>query len=115
MEFGIDKCVTLVLKRGKIKKFDGISLPNGRYMKGLIKGAGYKYLGILQADQIRYMEMKEMVQAEYPRRVRKVLETKLNGGNLIIRDKNMGSISSEVLCSIHRLELCRIGTARLKN
>ena len=83
MEFGIDKCVTLVLKRGKIKKFDGISLPNGRYMKGLIKGAGYKYLGILQADQIRYMEMKEMVQAEYPRRVRKVLETKLNGGNLI--------------------------------
>ena len=28
MEFGIDKCAILVLKRGKITKFDGISLRN---------------------------------------------------------------------------------------
>ena len=27
----------------------------------------------------------------------------------------MGSIFSEVLCSIHRLELCRIGITKLKN
>ena len=47
MEFGIDKCATLVLKRGKITKFEGISLPDRRVMKGLIEGAGYKYLGIL--------------------------------------------------------------------
>lgn len=32
MEFGIDKCATLVLMRGKITKFDGISLPEGRVM-----------------------------------------------------------------------------------
>ena len=82
LEFGIDKCATLVLKRGKITKFDGISLPDGRVMKGLIEGASYKYLGILQADQIRYTEMKEKVKAEYLRRVHKVLETKLNGGTL---------------------------------
>ena len=30
-------------------------------MKGLIEGTCCKYLGILQADQIRYMEIKEMV------------------------------------------------------
>ena len=52
-------------------------------MKALIEGAGYKYLGILQADQIRYTQMKEKVKTEYLRRVRKVLETKLNGGNII--------------------------------
>ena len=52
MEFGINKYAILVLKRGKITKFDGISLPDGGVMKGLIEGAGYKYLGILQADQI---------------------------------------------------------------
>ena len=52
-------------------------------MKGLIEGASYEYLGILQADQIRYTEMKEMVKTEYLRRVRKVLETKLNVGNII--------------------------------
>ena len=83
MESGIDKCATLVLKRGKITKFDGISLPDGRCIKGLIKGAGYKYLGILQADQIRYTEMKEIVKAEYLRRVQKVLETNLNSSNII--------------------------------
>ena len=49
--------------------------------------------------------MKEKVKEEYLRRVRKVLEGK----------HNMGSISSEVLCSIHRLGLYKIDTARLKN
>ena len=83
MEFSIDKCATLVLKRTKIKNVDGILLPDGRFRKGLIEEVSYKYLGILQADQIRYTEMKEMVKAEYLRRVRKVLETKLNGGNII--------------------------------
>ena len=68
MEFDIDKCATVVLMRGKITNFDEISLPDGKVMKGLIEGAGYKYLGIIQADQIRYTEMKE--------RVYKVLETK---------------------------------------
>ena len=40
-------------------------------MKGLNEGAGYKYLGIRQADQIRYTEMKTMVKPEYLRRVNK--------------------------------------------
>ena len=40
-------------------------------------------MDILQADQIRYTEIKEKVKAEYLRRARKVLETKLNGGNII--------------------------------
>ena len=33
MEFGIDKCATLVLKREKITKFDEISLADGGFMK----------------------------------------------------------------------------------
>ena len=33
MEFGIDKCAMLVLKRVEITKFDGISLPDGKLMK----------------------------------------------------------------------------------
>ena len=94
MEFGIDKCATLVLKGEKIAKFDGISLPDGKVMNGLIEGADYKYLGIIPADQIRYTKMKEKTKTEYLRRVRKVLETKLNGVNQ--RNKYMGNISSEV-------------------
>ena len=59
MEFGIDKYATLVLKRGKITKLDGVPLPDRRITRGLIKGAVYKYLGILQTDQIRYTEMRD--------------------------------------------------------
>ena len=58
-------------------------MPDGKVMKGLIEEAGYKYLGILQADRIRYTEMKEKEKTEYLRSVCKVLETKLNGGNII--------------------------------
>ena len=45
MQFDIDKCATLVLKRGGITKFEGISQPDGRVMKGLIEGAGYQRSG----------------------------------------------------------------------
>ena len=83
MGFRIDKCATLVLKRGKITKFDGISLCDGSLIKAFIEGAGYKYLGMLQADQIRYTEMKEKVKAKYLRRFCKIFKTKLNGGNKI--------------------------------
>ena len=33
MEFGIDKSGTFVLKWGKITKFNGVSLPDGIFMK----------------------------------------------------------------------------------
>ena len=54
----------------------------GRVLKGLIQGAGYKYLGILLADLIRYTEMREW-KVEYLSRARKVLQTNLNGGKII--------------------------------
>ena len=52
-------------------------------MKRLKEGDSYKYLGAIQADKMKHHEMKEEVKTEYYRRVRKILETKLNGGNLI--------------------------------
>ena len=57
--------------------------PNGDVKKTLKEREGYKYLGILEADQFKYKEMKKTVKKEYLRRVRKVLESRLNGGNLI--------------------------------
>ena len=92
MEFRIDKCAILVLKRRKIAKFNGISLPDGKIMKGAIEGASYKYLAIIQADQIQCTEMKEKVKTEYLRKVRKVLDTKLNGRN-IIKGLNIWAVS----------------------
>ena len=51
-------------------------------MKGLKEGDSYKYLGVIQADGMKHHEIKEKVKTEYYRRVRKILEMKLNGENI---------------------------------
>ena len=37
----------------------------------------------MEADEIKHGEMKETVGTEYIRRIRKILGSKLNGGNII--------------------------------
>ena len=83
MEFGIEKCVMLVMEKGKIVKLVGIELPDGKVIKSLQEGESYKYLGILEADKFLEERMKLNVSKEYIRRLRKVLKSKLNGGNLV--------------------------------
>ena len=83
MEFGIEKCAMLVMEKGKIVKSVGIELPGGKVIKSLQEGESYKYLGILEADKFLEEKMKLIVSKEYIRRLRKVLMSKLNGGNLV--------------------------------
>ena len=82
MEFGIEKCVMLVMKSGKRQLTDGMELPNQDKIKTFTENENYKYLGILEADTIKQVEMKDKIQKEYLR-TRKQLETKLNSRNLI--------------------------------
>ena len=83
MEFGIEKCALLVMKSGKLHLIEGIELPNQDKIRTLAENETYKYLGILEADTIKQVEMKNKIQKEYLRRTRKLLETKLNSRNLI--------------------------------
>ena len=85
MEFVIKKCAMLVMKSGKRYLTGGIELPNQDKIKTLEGNETYKYLGILEADTIKLVEMKEKIQREYLRGTRKLLETKLNSRNLIKR------------------------------
>ena len=71
------------LKRGKVVRCEGLEMPNNQVTKSLGEGEGYKYLGMLEADGVKHIEMKENVTREYYRRVRKILKSKLNGGNVI--------------------------------
>ena len=82
MHFGIDKCAMLVMKKGKIGKSDGIEIPSDKVIKSLEEGETYKYLGVLEADEVMANEMKDKLKKEYYRRVRKVLETKSNSENV---------------------------------
>ena len=83
IEFGIEKCATLVMEKGKIVKSVGIDLPDGKVIKSLQEGESYKYLGILEADKSLEEKMNLNVSKEYIRRLRKALKSKLNGGNLV--------------------------------
>ena len=82
MRFGLNKCATLIMKRGKKIEDNGINLPEGELMRDL-GDESYKYLGVLEAEKMKMEEMKEKTRKEYYRRTRKVLESNLNGGNII--------------------------------
>ena len=92
IEFGIEKCAMLVMEKGKMVKSVGIELPNGKVITSLQEGESYKYLGILEADKFLKEKMKLSVSKEYIRRLRKVLKSKLNGGNLV-RGVNTWAVS----------------------
>ena len=83
MEFGIEKCAMLVMKSGKRHLTDWIELQNQDKIRMLGEKETYKYLGILEADTIKQVEMKEKIKKEYLRRTRKLLKTKLSSRNLI--------------------------------
>lgn len=82
MKFGLQKCATLVMKRGKKIEDTGITMPDEQVIKDLDEEP-YKYLGVLETDRIKMDEMKDKIRKEYYKRIRKVLESKLNGGNTI--------------------------------
>ena len=71
------------MKSGKQHLTDGIELPTQDKIRTLAEHETYKYLGFLEADTIKQVEMKDKIQKEYLKRTRKVLETKLSCRNLI--------------------------------
>ena len=83
MEFGIEKCAMLFMKSGKQRMTDGTELPKQEKIRTPEENKTYKYLGILEADAIKQVQMKDTIRKEYLRRTRKLLETKLSSRNLI--------------------------------
>ena len=71
------------MKNGKRHMTDGMELPNHDKIRTLGEEETYKYLGILEDDTIKQVEMKDKIRKEYLRRTRKLLETKLSSWNLI--------------------------------
>ena len=82
MRFGLDKCAMVVMKDGKRIRSDGISLPDEQEIKE-VNDEGYKYLGVLQTDDILEKEMKDRIRVEYKRRLKLLLKSKLYGGNMV--------------------------------
>ena len=80
------------MEKGKILKSVSLELPYGKVIQSLEEGESYKYLGILEVDKFLEEKMKLNFSKEYIRRLRKVLKSKLNAGNLV-RGVNTWAIS----------------------
>ena len=59
MKFGIEKCNILILKRGIKDENCDIMLPSDVKVSSLKQGENYKYLGILEAEDINTKKMKK--------------------------------------------------------
>ena len=64
LKFGIKKCTTLVLKRGKMSYTEGINLGNIEII-GEMGNDGYRCLGIAEKDGICNEQVKESIRKEY--------------------------------------------------
>ena len=61
---------------------EGIQLPDGNDIKD-IDEIGYKYLGIIECEEIKHQEMKEKINKEYIKRLKAILKSSLNSGNTV--------------------------------
>ena len=78
MNVGMDKCVVLAMKKGKEVECNGIELEHAGKI-GLVGEEGYKYLGILEKEDICQEEIKENIRKGY---LRATLKLKLNAKNV---------------------------------
>ena len=81
MQFEFNKCAVLKMKRGEQVHCEVIDLGDGVVIEEEDE-EGYKYIGILERDDICQEKMKEKVQKVYYKRVSAVLKSKLNGENV---------------------------------
>ena len=72
------KCAKLVVKRGKLIEEEGIKLPDGTEINYLGKGDSYTSISVFW-NEFKRGDMKKELTKEYFRRVREILQSKLDG------------------------------------
>ena len=82
VKFGMDKCKVLTMQQGRMEYLERFKLTDDELMKEIDTG-GCKSLGISQDDQISHTEMKEKLEKEYLRRVKKLVKSQLYSKNMI--------------------------------
>ena len=73
MEFGIEECAVLFMKMWKLVESKGIVISGERLIRATNDGDAdaYKYLRMLEGDEIKHTEMKRRIEKKYFRRVRR--------------------------------------------
>ena len=82
MKFGLDKCASVAIEKGKLKGSEGIDL-QGDSIQALKQGETYKYLGIEETNEIDHQKMRKLHRDAYAKLLKTILKTKLSAKNKI--------------------------------
>jgi len=82
MVFEIEKCKTLCVAKGKLE-MRNFTTEDDDTMEAMNEEDMYRYLGHMQAKQIKHVRTKQKLGEEYLNRTKSILKTKLNGKNTI--------------------------------
>ena len=58
-------------------------MPNGERIRAMQENSEYRYLGVLEGDDVKNEKVKHLVSEEYNRRLNRMLKSTLNSGYLI--------------------------------
>ena len=83
MNFGIDKCATTSIVKGKLTSCEDIAVSADTIIPSLNTYDSYKYLGVFENDKFKEGLVKEIIVSSYKKRIKKLLKSSLNGCNLI--------------------------------
>ena len=97
MVFGIEKCKTFSIAKGKLEMRNFTTQDDDDTMESMNKDEIYRYLGQVQSKQIKHAQMKQKLGEEYLHRTKSILKTKLNGKNTI---KSINTYATPVLTFI---------------
>jgi hypothetical protein len=81
MEFGMDKCKSINLAKGKLICTSGFEVNDTELIKDLTENESYKYLGFLQLRGINHTQIKDSLTCTFKTRINRILKTQLNAGN----------------------------------
>ena len=95
MVFGIEKCKTLCIAKGKLERRN-FTTEDDDTMEAMNEADICRYLGHMQAKQIKHARMKQKQGEEYLNHTKSILKTKLNGKNTL---KAINTYATPVLTS----------------
>jgi hypothetical protein len=94
MNFGLEKCAKICLKKGRVQSKTYIESTFEKDIKKLDPRKVYKYLGIEESYGIQHENEKGKLKKEYLRRLRLVLDTELSAKNKMQANWSIGSTST---------------------
>ena len=97
MEFGVEKCTMLRMKSGKQHMIEGRELLNQKKIR-MLREETFKYLGILEADTIKEVEMKEKIKKSFSGEQESYSKQNYTSGTYKTRHDWMGKVIHWELC-----------------